>query len=255
MFRFSNLLLVTGVLAIAPSAMAGISLTFDTPGEFAANFSTAQTVGLISQTNTGGLGDSGRIDWSPIAGSQIWTLNTSFQGNLPSWSAEFYMQGTIFSAFGFTTLPNPGDSLGYPTNSEVTGYLPSIFIATATPDVLAIVKDGDTNVLAAQTATSQPLTERWYRYRIAVENLGLGNYDVTGTVYTADGSGAIFSQIGSVQAIVNNPALAADGDVHLFLGFNEVGNSIDNFQTTIPEPASVGLLTLSAGLMLRRRRK
>jgi hypothetical protein len=54
---------------------------------------------------------------------------------------------------------------------------------------------------------------------------------------------------------VNNPALAADGDVHLFLGFNEVGNSIDNFQTTIPEPASVGLLALSAGLMFRRRRK
>jgi hypothetical protein len=167
------------------------------------------------------------------------------------------MQGTIFSAFGFTTLPTPGESNGYPTNSEVTEYLPSIFIATGTSDggILAIVKDGDTNVLAAQTATTQPMAEGWYRYRIAVENLGLGNFDVTGTVHTADANGALLSQIGSVQTIVNNPALAADGDVHLFLGFNEVGNSIDNFQTTIPEPASVGLLALSAGLMFRRRRK
>ncbi len=261
MISISKLFLAAGVLPLAPSAMAAVSLSFDTPGQFAANFSTAQTQGLITQAATGGLNNSGRIDWSPIAQTQIWTLNTSFQGNLPIWSAEFYMQGTIFSAFGFTTLPTPGESLGYPANSQVTEYLPSIFIVTATADggtsnggILAIVKDGDTNALAAQTATSQALVDGWYRYRISVEHLGLGNYDVTGTVHTADASGALLSQIGSVQTVVNNPALAADGEVHLFLGFSEVGTSIDNFQTTIPEPSYLGLLALSASLMLRRRR-
>lgn len=230
-----------------------MSLDFNAPGQFSDNFSTSQTNGLIAQAPSGGLGNSGHINLGLIAASQVWTLNTPFRGDLSSWSAEFYLKGTFFTQFGFTTTASPQQIDGKPTNNGLTAYLPQIAIGTGNNDggTLGIYNDTDA---AASSSTSVDLTNSWYRYKISVAYLGFNNFDVTGTIHTSDSSGTLLSQIGIVQSTINNPALAAADQAHLFLGFNEVGESIDNFSTTIPEPSLMGLAALPMSFLLRRRR-
>ncbi|RYD67727.1 MAG: PEP-CTERM sorting domain-containing protein [Verrucomicrobiaceae bacterium] len=251
----SKLLLGPLLLGSSLAVQAAVSLDFNTSGQFAENFSTFQTEGLIAQAPGGGLGNSGHVNLGIITAAQIWTFNTAFRGDLTSWSAEFYLKGTYFKQFGFTSDATPRQIEGMPVNSAETAYQAHIALGsgngTGDGDAIGLYKDG---AVAASSLISVPLTDSWYRYKISVDYLGSDNFDVTGTIHTADASGALLTEIGFIRSTINNPGLASANQAHLYFGFNYPGESVDNFSTTIPEPSVLGLVALSLGFSFRRRR-
>ncbi|GAA5120851.1 hypothetical protein JIN84_06100 [Luteolibacter yonseiensis] len=253
MLAKSKLLPVLLVLISPGVSQAALSFDFNTPGQFTNNFSTSQTSGLIAEGASGGLSNSGHVDLGLIGASQVWTLDTPFRGDLSSWSAEFYLKGTFFTQFGFTTTSSPQQVDGMPTNDGQTAYLSGIAMGSGNMDggMIGLYDDSE---LIASALTSEELTDTWYRYRISVDYIGSNNFNVTGIIHTSTSSGTLLNQVGFVQSTINNPALASADQAHLFLGFNQFGDSVDNFSTTIPEPSGLGLSMLSAFVLFRRRR-
>lgn len=252
LFRF-RLLFASAILA--PAAHSAVLVDFNTPGQFEQEFSSSQFFNKLAQSETGGLNNSGGIGLDSISSTQIWTLNTSFRGDLESWTAEFYVKAAYFTAFGFTSAPMPGESEGYPLNSTFDAYGSSISMGTGNlnGDSIGIANDG---VLVSDELVTVPLVNEWYRYRISVQYLGNNDFQVAAAVNVADSTGAVFAEIASAQALVNNPALAAADDVYLFLGFTQFGESVDNVSfSVVPEPSAFGLALLSSAFLITRRKR
>lgn len=248
-------LVMVGSLALSQAASAALLIDFNAAGQFANNFSTSQSTGLVTQSASGGLGNTGHIDLSGLSlesgQTQIWTLNTSFNPTLSNWSAEFYLKGSVFANFGVTTQAAPNNVESYPVNGTATAYLPQISMGTG-GNLVGIFDEN--NVVASDTVTV-PLANGWYRYQLSVSYLGEGNYNVTATVHTADANGALLQQIGTLTTPIHNPELAAAPQAYIYLGIDRVGESIDNFYTTIPEPASASLALMGTALLVLRRRR
>lgn len=248
------------------SLPAAFTVDFNTPGELAANFSSAQA-GPIVQAGDGGLGDSGSLDLSGLtngAAQQILTLNPSFSGNLSSWNASIYYRGNAhnFWQFGFTTGAAPDIVEGWAfADGE---YLPVIFFQSGGADGGAIgftnyhsglgnAEFGQIALVPGGLATSA----EWYHYSIAVEYLGASEYSVEGTLNLANADGSLGAELATVTSNFINPDLAADGAAYLLLNMYD-GVTLDGFSTTaVPEPASAALagLGLLAGLVFHRRRR
>jgi len=256
MNRSNRLFAVLASLAFSQAASAALLIDFNTTGAFANNFSTSQTAGLIIQSASGGLNNSGHVNLSGLAPesghTQIWTMNTAFSPTLSAWTAEFYLKGSEFANFGVTTEAAPRHLTGFLVNDTATAYLPQFSMVTGS-NLMGIY---DMDSIVQTSATTVPLTSGWYRYQLSANYLGAGNYNVTATVHTADATGTLLQQIGTVTTSINNPDLAAAPQAYLYLNVDRVGESIDNFSTTavIPEPATTGLALVGATLLVLRRR-
>ena len=256
-------------LALLGSLQAAVVLDFDTPGQFAANFSSGQS-GPITQSASGGANGSGSLNLSGMNGSaatqQIITFNQAFSGDLESWSASIYYRGDAlnFWQFGFTTEEAPALTEGWA--SQGNSFLPVILFASGSVDDGAIgftsyspsnpVNGGITDGQLFNIPGDLPSTNEWYQYSFAVEYLGLSQYSVEGTLRAANADGSLGAVLGTVSSTFTNPELAADDSVYLYINMYQ-GQAIDNFTTTVPEVsgAMLGSIGLVSGLLCSRRRK
>lgn len=249
------------LLVAAQPLGAALVVDFDTPGALTNNFSSAQS-GIIVQSTTGGLNNSGSLDLSAITGGataqQIWTLTPSFAGNLSSWSMSIYYHGNgqKFWQFGVTSEAAPALDSGYAYSGA---YLPYIAFGSGDLNNGAI---GFTNYsplagsgeygATVDVPGDIPTTAAWYRYDVGVTYLGSSQFSVQGTMSNANVDGTIASQLATVTSVFTNPELAADPSAHIFFNLYD-GVALDNFTTTaVPEPsapllAAGGLLIAMAG--------
>lgn len=240
---------------------------FNTPGDLSAYFSTAQSSG-VNQSAGGGLGGSGSVDLSPLAGTSevVYTFNQSFSGDLSNWNASLYFHGNArnFWQFGFTSDPTPGTDTGYLYNDD---YLSVIFLqsgnaANPANEVEGAFGIGSYSAGSEGTVFSDPniypdggisTDPGWYKYSMDVSYLGVNVYEVTGTMERSDADGNILSVMGTTTYQFTNPGLAGDDSVYLYFYMFD-GSAIDRFTTSIPEPSAALLGGLGALALLRRRR-
>ncbi|MCM2273369.1 MAG: PEP-CTERM sorting domain-containing protein [Candidatus Didemnitutus sp.] len=262
------LALVLGVAAVSPLA-ADYTLDFNTAGQFAGEFGSAQP-GPITQSGSGGLNGSGSLDLSGMTGGstaqQIVTFNQAFAGNLSSWSASIYYYGNAqhFWQFGVLTTATPALNDGWAHDGS--SYVPSIWLESGNADggsfgVGSYDGVGETIYDVSIVDGGLPASAEWYKYTINVMHTGGSNFTIAGTMNQANADGSLGAVLATALLLIENAAIAADSTVYLYLNLYD-GVAIDNFYTTtytpavIPEPATLAALAglLALGFVSWRRR-
>ncbi|RYD42329.1 MAG: hypothetical protein EOP85_11365 [Verrucomicrobiaceae bacterium] len=262
--RSSVLPLSALLLATALSAHAAVTVTFDNPGDLTNQFTNTSST-PVAQSSTGGLGGSGSIDLTSIAGgdAQYLTFKTPFAGNTEGWSV---------SVFGYsgTTPAAPVTYMGISTAPLVNFEgSPSTDGSTIAPFIAFSSGDGDNGSISSMSHLGGPgladshtvemstnlAAGTWYRHDLAVSYLGLNEYSVTSSIYGVDASGnnpILLATTGPQQ--YTNAILAADPEVYFFLGVYN-GGSLDDFTVNVIPEASSSLALALGGLALATRRR
>lgn len=251
-------IIIACLLSAAPAYSAFI-VDFNTPGDLENNFSTLQTVGLATESPTGGLLNSGRMNLSTLSASQVWTLDQSFSGDLASWSVSLFLQGQYLTFLGVTSDPTPLSVGG------LAGATPSLARAQMGMGSGSLnggtlgFRNSEANVATVAVVNSTTVVggipSGWLHYSLTVDYLGSNEYELRAMINQADANGTIGGNLADITSTVTNASLASDPSVYMMIGLGQTGTSIDNFSTTaIPEPSVALLGSLTCLGLVRRRR-
>jgi PEP-CTERM motif len=102
----------------------------------------------------------------------------------------------------------------------------------------------------------------WYELVLTIAALGSNNFNQTFTVYNANSSGVVGSQIFNVSTSLSNSIIEGASQVYFYMGAEQTRvGAFDNIQiqavqSTVPEPSTYALFGLGAvGMLLVMRRK
>lgn len=253
---FSSLVLAAGVFGVPASGATLI--TFDTDGEFAANFtpeigateSISQPAGnTVGINSTGGLatangnGNSAFAYFSAASGDA--TAGNTITASI-DFQVDFRSGGS--GAFELVTLGIATDFTG-----NASGVSVQLLGNSATLNDIQLNFGG-----GVVSSAFTPTEGAWYRFNYATEDNGT-NVIRTGSIDLLNNDGTV----NTASLISGSRSLASGTETDTeFVGlraFDSFGGgslALDNFNTSIviPEPGSLGLATLGVLAMCTRRR-
>jgi hypothetical protein len=257
-----NSVLFAVVIATSPRATADV-VTFDAPGDLAANFNLNGTAGYYAEQATGGIGNSRAVSASLVAGDATGVLKTtSFDATTSNNPVTVSMYFKLQSNSVLTDVIQLG-IVGNATDQIMTTFVPSMSVAVqqqqtnGTTQTTTILAARATN--ASGTQLFQPLSgvgsmtldfTHFYRLTATVNPSGalaaaLEDFGTTGTTNLGTVPG------GAGSANIGNFDLLGDPTVYAAFRTPQNGGAqtLDTFTaiSPAPEPSTLALLALVAG--------
>lgn len=258
----------SGVIGVVAPLSSGALVDFNTAGQLASDFTVNNSGGVLSQSATGGVGDSGSV---VTTGDSTATYKVS-----PFSWASGPLEVSVMVRKADATANNRVAVVGFVgadnmsffntgTNAFISVRLDTV---QSTPVDLANINiqsrgGGALNTTGNQLGTNLSLVDgNWYKLTATFTKLSAANTFEIGVTVQDFGSTGL-GLVGSVASLTTTYTHATAGEVHgltnVYAAFRGTlpggGPRLDNFTAVVvPEPAAVALLAPAVSLLLRRRR-
>ena len=271
--RSSSVLTATAAIAFVgfcASAQEGM-VTYDlnSPSQLTGNFHTPYTGSQVSQSTTGGLNNSGALNFRSGGGNQAWYSNGSYAplavGDTLNASLYFKITANNTSSIklGFASDPQSAvDAIAMPTTGSWVYFGAWTNFNEGNLDHEVYTNNGEVN--SDNTGTVKFTNGNWYEQQISMTKTAAGAFTLSWNVFNSDSAGNLGSSIISGSKAITAPGL--DTTLYTYIGLENPTSSashqfVDNITMTsdaavVPEPALIGILSsASFGLLVRRRAK
>ena len=251
MKRFARLVIAATIAfvsvvvgAYSANASSAVSYDFNTAGDLATNFNSYISSGSVTQSQTGGIGNSGSVSLGTADG--VFATKSAYSigpvGSTYVFVAHMRSVGTGgYSGMGFTTLtPSAANADGYP-------YRPNDALGISVHGGGFVFHDGETDytgqwmgsVDSAVTKTLESTIvdllgdgspDDWYKVIFTAVRDSETTFDTKVEVWPCDSNGTLLN--GTASAIMefnNRPASALIAAPKIYSYFNLSGNRVYNF--------------------------
>lgn len=230
--------------SFSANASSVVSYDFNTAGELAASFNSYVSSGTVTQSDTGGIGNSGSVSLSTADG--VFATKSAYSigpvGSSYVFVAHMRSVGNGgYSGMGFTTLvPSAANADGYP-------YRPNDALGISVHGGGFVFHDGDTDysgnwmgsVDPAVTKTLESTTsdllgngspDDWYKVIFTAVRDSDTTFDTKVEIWPCDSNGTLLNGTASAIMEFNNRAASAlIAAPKIYSYFNLSGNRVYNF--------------------------
>ncbi len=243
--------MLVGLSASFASASTELTFDFDSTGDLAANFDGYSTGGTISNSSSGGIGNTGSMEIAPGDAFGVYTTKSSYAmgpvGSTYVFTAFLKSQGPNgYSGMGFTAEPSSAGSTGG------TPFRPNDALGISVHGGGFKFHDGTTTVdgfwrsalgegSGIGTVTSYDVADQmlgvgtgsdsdWYKVVFTVYRDTATSMDTSVKVYFANADGTLVDSSPKAEYTFNDrPATDILGATKIHAYFNLSGNRVYNF--------------------------